>query len=429
MSLFGSFYSGVSGLNANGLAMGVIGDNIANMNTVGFKRSRVSFRDMMAYPVIGIGNQELVGRGTAMNSIDQQMTQGSFTSTGNGLDMAVSGRGFFVVNGNVGGQNSNFFTRDGNFHVDNEGYMVNNLSLRLQGYAADTGGVVGSSLGDLRFKDASSPAKATSLLELSANLDSQATAIPGGFDLTDPDNTSSFSSTMTVYDSLGAAHDVTVHFTKTGDGAWEWNAVVGADDSTSGNAEIQASGTLTFDTDGRLTDAATNAGAAFNFAGGAAQGQAVTFDFGDPINDGGSGLSGSTQYASTSSVSYQSQDGFATGDLQSVVVDGDGNITGTFSNGQRRTLGQVALADFKGEGLRRMGSNLWQATTESGDALIGAANSGTRGTIASSTLEQSNVDLAQEFVDMIIVQRSYQANSRTITTSDQMIQEVLQLKR
>lgn len=429
MSIYGSFYSGISGLTANGLAMGVIGDNIANMNTIGFKRSRISFQDMMAYPVIGVGTHQLVGRGAMMQGIDQQMTQGSFASTGNGLDLAIHGNGFFVVKGVVAGQNANFFTRDGRFHVDNQGYMVNGNGLKLQGYMADSRGVVGSALGDLRLKEANSPARATSSAELSINLDSQSEIIAAGFDLADAENTSNFSTTVTVYDSLGAAHDVTMYFTKVANGDWEWNAVVGENDSASGAREIQASGTLSFDTEGRLLASTTAPGSAFNFGGGAALGQAIAFDFGDAINDGGSGLSGSTQFASASSVSFQSQDGYATGNLQAVVVADDGTITGTFTNGQRRVLGQVALADFKGQGLRRMGSNLWQDTTQSGQAMIGTPNSGTRGGIASSALEQSNVDLAEEFVNMIVAQRAYQANSRTITTSDQMMQEALQMKR
>jgi len=221
---------------------------------------------------------------------------------------------------------------------------------------------------------------------------------------------------------------VEMYYTKTADGSWSWNAVVDAADSASGATEVQGSGALTFDTDGKLVTATTTANS-FSFTGGSAANQALSFDFGDPTADGGSGLSGTTQFASASAVTFQSQDGYSTGDLQNVVVDQDGIITGTFTNGQSRDLGQVAMADFKGSGLNRMGGNLWQATTSSGDPLIGVANSGTRGGINASTLEQSNVDLASEFVDMIVAQRGYQANSRTITTADELFQEALRIKR
>ncbi len=427
MSIYGSLYTGISGLNSNGMTMSVISDNIANMNTVGFKRSRASFQDIMAYPVIGVGTESYVGRGNMLSKVDNEMTQGSLQNTGNGLDLAIQGNGFFVVRGVQAGQDANFYSRAGQFHVDNEGYMVNLNNMRLQGYAADASGDISTVLGDLQFKDSTSPVSATSTVDLSVNLDAEAEAIPAGFDVADPENTSHFSTTITVYDSLGAARDVAAYFTKTADGSWSWNAVVDASDSASGNTEIQASGTLAFDTDGKLVTV-TTASNSFNFDGATAN-QAIEFDFGDPISDGGSGLIGSTQFASSSTVTSQGQDGYPAGDLQTVLIDEEGMIVGTFTNGQRRTMGQIALADFRGNGLRRMGGNLWQATTESGDALIGAPSSGTRGGISSSLLEQSNVDLASEFVDMIVAQRGYQANSRTITTADQLLQEALQMKR
>jgi len=427
MSIFGSFYSAISGLNTNSQAMGIIGDNLANMNTIGFKKSRANFQDLMAYSVTGVGSESYVGRGAMVQNVEQVMSQGSFVGTGNGLDLAIQGNGFFVVNGESGGQQSNFYTRAGQFHVDNDGYMVNGSGLRLQGYLANNSGDISSTLTDMNLMAASSPAKATEDIELTLNLDSTDTSV-AAFDIADRENTSHFNTSITTYDSLGAPHDVQVYFTKTADGNWDWNAVIEAEDSASGLAEIQGSGSLTFDNEGRLTDVTTTTNS-FSFSGGSAPNQAIAFDFGDPTSTGGTGLSGTTQFASSSSVSYQGQDGYSTGDLQTVVIDQDGIASGTFTNGQKRVMGQIAMADFKGTGLRRMGGNLWQETTSSGEALIGSANTGTRGAINSSTLEQSNVDMAAEFVDMIVAQRGYQANSRTITTADSLFQEALQMKR
>ena len=435
MSLYGSLYTAISGLSVNGMAMSVIGDNIANMNTIGFKRGRANFQDMMAFPVIGVGTESLVGRGAMLQSVSQEMSQGSFVNTGNGLDLAIQGEGFFAVKGTVSGQSSLFYSRAGQFHVDKDGYMVNAAGLKLQGYMADAAGKVSTSVSDLFFKNASSPANATNKVDLFANLDSGATAITGGFNAGTPptdtaaEATSNFNTSITVYDSLGAARDIRVYFTKTAAGQWSWNAMVAGKDSASGNAEIQASGTMTFDTDGKMVSATPSPSTgSFNFANATAS-QAVALNFGDPTSGGGTGLAGMTQFSGNSAVTYQSQNGNPPGDLQTVVIDDSGLITGSFSNGQKRRLGQVALANFQGQGLRRMGGNLWQESTESGKATIGAANSGSRGSISSSVLEQANVDLSQEFVDMIVAQRAYQANSRTVTTADSLMQEALNMKR
>lgn len=436
MSLFGAFYSGISGLNSNGLSMSVISDNLANMNTVGFKRSRANFQDLMSFPVIGVGTESYVGRGAVLSKVEQQMTQGSFISTGNGLDMAVQGNGFFVVNGDFQGQQGeNFYSRAGQFHVDKDGYLVNLNSMRLQGYLPTGSGAIGTSLTDMQLKDSISPALATNSVEMAMNLNSQSPVVDRvatPFDATDAD-TYQYQNSVTVYDSLGVAQDVEIFFTKTAEGpdpvgaTWEFHAMI--DDGT-GTLVEQGTGQLSFNTDGALQTVLPNPmEISFDFPGGATQGQTIAFDFGDPISDGGTGLDGTTGYGADFGISFKSQNGYPTGDLQTVVVDENGMITGTFTNGQRRSVGQIALADFRGVGLRRMGSNLWQETNATGQALIGAANSGTRGGIASSVLEQSNVDLAEEFVDMIVAQRGYQANSRTITTADQLLQETLNLKR
>jgi len=427
MSLSGSLYSAVAGLNVNSMAMSVIGDNIANMNTIGYKRSRACFQDLMAYPVIAVGSESYVGRGSVLQDIGQDMTQGSFANTGNGLDLAITGSGFFVVKGKIGGTEANYYTRAGQFQVSKDGYLENLTGLRVQGYMIGSDGTASQNLTDLEFRSATSPVKATGKITLDLNLSSSATTPTAAWDLQDPANTSNFSTTITVYDTLGAAHDVNVYFRKTANNTWDYHAVVDKTQTTSGLNEELGTGTLSFNSDGKLDTISSSGPFAYTFPGSGAQ--SLSFDFGDALSSGGTGLAGLTQFASASSVNSQGQDGFPAGTLQSIVVDTNGLITGTFTNGQRRDLGQIALADFRGNGLRRMGSNLWQETTESGQPVIGAANTGTRGGLASSALEQANVDLSSEFVDMIMAQRAFQANSRTITTSDQLIQEVISLKR
>ncbi len=432
MSLYGSLYSAITGLNTNGVSMSIIGDNLANINTIGYKRARASFQDMMAYPVIGAGRDSLVGRGAMLEDVEQLFNQGSFMNTGNGLDLAINGNGFFIVNGNVGGQETNFFTRDGQFHVDKDGYMTTMSGLRLQGYMADAAGNIGSTLGDIQFNGSTSPVSPTTEVSLTANLNFEDEAIVGGFDPTDPDGTSNFSTSISVYDALGGSHNMTVYFSKsdTNPNQWAFNAML--EDGTT----AVASGTINFTDDGKLLNYSPSS---FNLAlPGPAGGQNISFDFGDPMDidgdgtadaAGGTGLLGITNFASTSNLISQSQDGYPPGDLFSLNIDEDGLIVGSFTNGQKRTLGSLALADFNGAGLRRMGSNLWQSTTQSGEPNIGFASTGTRGAINSSVLEQSNVDMASEFVNMIVAQRGYQANSRTITTADQLMQEAINMKR
>lgn len=421
MSLYGSMYSGVSGLHVNGMAISVIGDNIANVNTIGFKKGRASFQDMMAYAVAGIGNGGQIGRGAKVGSVESLFLQGSFVNTGNGLDLAINGKGMFVMNGTVGGQTGNFFTRDGQFQVDKDGFLVNGRGLRVQGYTADALENIDPQLGDLQFNALASPVNATGEATFSLNLDASEEIIAGGFDPADPSATSNFTTTITVHDSLGGSHDMEVYFTKTADNTWNWNAMA------DGTGVVSASGQLTFDTDGRLQTSVTNQ-SNFNFDG-ATPNQAIEFDFGDAIADGGTGLLGTTQFSAASSMNSQGQDGYPPGDLQTLTVDDQGMITGTFTNGQRRVLGQAALATFNNYNLKRMGGNLWGETTQSGEPSYGTAGTGSRGDISSATLEQSNVDLAAEFVSMITSQRGFQANSRTITTADQMLQEVIAIKR
>jgi flagellar hook protein FlgE len=268
-------------------------------------------------------------------------------------------------------------------------------------------------------------------MTVTVNLSAAADAAPA-WDAADPINTSTFHTSTTVYDSLGNAHDVTLYFRKDSDNSWDWHAMVNGDEITNAPAgepfEV-ANGTLTFDTNGALdTEATTQSG--FDFIG-ATQGQVVDFDFGDSItDDGGTGLAGSTQLGAASTITGLAQNGFAGGSVSGVTVSGNGTIIGVFSNGQQRTLGQVVTANFASvDGLERGGEGLFAATVNSGEPLIGAPETGGRGSIVSGALEQSNVDLGTEFVNLIAYQRGFQANSKVITTSDEMYSELVNLKR
>ncbi|HWP04190.1 MAG TPA: flagellar hook-basal body complex protein, partial [Polyangiaceae bacterium] len=262
-----------------------------------------------------------------------------------------------------------------------------------------------------------------------ANLDASEAVPATAWDVLDPANTSNFSTTLTMYDSLGAGHTVDVYFEKTAAGAWNWHGVTdGADvGGTAGvNTEI-ATGTLTFDNTGKLTGVTGNTGVAVTFTNAAAQ--TIDFNFGTP-SPAGTGLDGITQFASPENVSSQSQDGYSSGDFSGVAVDGQGVVTGLYTNGQQLAVGQLAIAKFRSnDGLGRAGQNLWIETRDSGTAAFGTAGSGGRGAVSAGALEGSNVDLAEEFVGLIQHQRSFSANSKTITTADEMLQELINIKR
>jgi flagellar hook protein FlgE len=423
MSLLNALYSGVSGLSANGLAIAVIGDNIANVNTVGFKGSRILFQDLLSQTVLG----GQVGRGTAPQVIDKLMAQGNLQSTGSATDLALNGDGFFILRNRSGGL---YYTRAGQFRLDAQGYLVNPAGLFVQGYPESQSGVA-FGMQSLQLASAQSPPRTTTTATLTANLDAAAEVAPGGpaFDPANPAATSNFSSAMTVYDSLGQAHTLTLYFRKTAPGQWEWFAIAPAGDlAAPPPSGYSANGTLTFDPNGAL-QAATTASSRFDFVG-AQPGQTIQFDFGRSISAGGTGLAGTTQFASPSTVSFQSQDGYAAGTLQGITIDRDGVVSGSFSNGTTRSLARIAVATFQSQaGLEKAGGGLYRETLASGPALVGRANEGNRGSVASSSLELSNVDLAQEFISLITAQRAYQANSKTITTADALLGEVINLKR
>jgi len=432
MTVLSSMNSGVSGLKAESDALSVTGDNIANVNTSGFKAQRAVFEDVLGHSILAGTSTGLPGSGVKVGDVQQMFTQGTLSNTGVSTDVALNGDGFFVVKGTVDGVSSNFFTRAGEFAIDKDGKLTNTAGLKVQGYQANGDGTFAASLSDVSAPTAALPARATTAINITANIDSSAPVITAAWDPQDPANTANFSTTMSVYDSLGNAHTADVYFRKTADNAWDYHVLVpGADlnPPVVGNSEIGA-GALTFTTNGALDTEAVTTAVSATFGGGATAAQAITLDFGTSIADGGTGLDGTTQFAGPSNVSAQKQDGYASGDFSGVSVDGQGVVTGLYTNGEKIAMSQLGIAKFRSnDGLGRAGQNLWISTRESGTAAMGTAGSGGRGATTGGALEGSNVDLAAEFVSMIQHQRSFSANSKTITTADEMLQELISLKR
>jgi flagellar hook protein FlgE len=426
MSITNSLYIGISGLQAHGDAISIVGDNIANASTVGFKRNRASFEDMLGGEI----NGQRLGGGVIQTGPQTLWEQGTITRTDNPLDLAINGGGLFMVKGTHGGQTAQYFTRDGRFHLDNQGYVTNQGGLRLQGFAIDGRGQRSLTPGDLPLGARQSPPVATTKATMQLSLDSTS-AVGPAWDPTNPSGTSNYATSATVYDSLGTAHHVDVYFRARGGGAWEYHAMVdGADltGGTPGTPQEIANGTLQFNTDGTL-QAQTVATSSANFVN-ATPGQTITFNFGDDIASGGTGRNGTTQYTGASAVNGLDVDGRSAGKLNEIKITDDGKITGIFDNGDQFQLAQVALADFANEeGLRRVGDGLTMSTPESGQPLIDVAGAGARGSVVSGSLEASNVDIGNELVTLIAYQRAFEANAKTVTTADEMMSEVNNLKR
>jgi flagellar hook protein FlgE len=426
-------YTGVTGINAEGEALGTVGDNISNINTVGFKEQRTIFQDMLGHSITAGSATAMPGSGVMVGKIEQLFSQGSLSTTGVSTDVALNGDGFFVVKGTVDGVGGNFYTRAGTFNIDKSGFLVNTNALKVQGYQASANGTIQSAqIGDLKVPTAALPPAATTSMTITANLDSNAVVPTAAWDPQNPATTSNFSTSMQVYDSLGQAHSVNIYFRKTAANTYDYHALIDGGQLTGGTAGTNVevgTGSLAFTTDGALNTVTTTTAISANFLGATA-GQAIALDYGVPISGGGTGLDGTTQFAGPSNVSSQSQDGYSSGDLAGVTVDGDGTVRGMYTNGQKIAVGQLAIAKFRSnEGLGRAGNSLWIETRDSGVAALGTAGAGGRGAVSVGALEQSNVDLAKQFVDLIAHQRAFQADSKTITTADEMLQELVNIKR
>lgn len=425
-----AMFSGVSGLRAEGEAIGVVGDNIANVNTVGFKSQRAVFEDVLGHSILAGTSSALPGSGVRMGTVQQLFTQGSLSNTGVSTDVALNGDGFLVVAGTVDGITGNFYTRAGQLTIDESGDLVNLQGLNVQGYLANADGTLQAAVSNLAVPTASLAPFATSEISITANLDPRVPVET--FDIADPDQTSSSSTSITVFDSLGTARTLNVYFNNSGGNLYTYNVVAdGADiaGGTEGTPVLLGTGTLQFTTDGAL-DTATVPPLSISFAGGATANQEIELDFGQDITNGGTGLDGTTQFSSATAVSSQSQNGFASGEFSGLAIDGTGLVQGLYTNGQKITIGQLAVAKFRSNnGLGRAGQNLWIETRDSGTAALGAAGAGGRASVSGGALESSNVDLGEEFVGLIQHQRSFSANSRTITTADEMLQELINIKR
>jgi flagellar hook protein FlgE len=426
MSILASFNTGVTGLTAAGQSMSVIGDNIANAGTFGFKSSRAEFQDMLSNSLKGIDGGDQIGSGTKLAHVTPQFTQGTVARTQNITDLAINGNGFFAVEAPFG----QGFTRDGSFHFDKEGHMINGDGYKALGFQPNEKGEITNKLGPIKLGNTTIPATATKELKMSMNLDSRENVMV--FDPKNPDKTSNYNTSATVYDNVGTARLVTTYFNKKADGMWEYHAMVDGADAANGvpgQLSEMANGQLKFNAKGVLEEEIPGLNS-FNFNKGAAPGQQITLDFGKTIKEGGTGLDASTQYGSKSSIARHSQDGSSAATLASMSFNDEGILTAVYDNGVQRELGQVAVAKFENnEGLFKTGKNLFKETRKSGQAAMGKPGADGRGEVLAKSIEQSNVDIANEFIGLMAAQRNFQANTRTITTSDQMLQEVLNIKR
>lgn len=410
-----SMYAAVSGLRSHQTMMDVVGNNIANVNTTGFKRSEALFQDVLSQMIHGAGtptatlggtNPAQIGLGVMVAGIAQNLAQGSLQVTNRDLDLAIQGDGFFVVD--QGGEQ--MFTRSGSFFLDANGRLVNSDGGLIQGWTADTAGALldsGGTPGTIRIPigEQSAPV-VTSDVKLGGNLSADAAV-----------GTQYFTG-LSVFDEQGNPIDVDLTIEKTNDDEWTVSATYGPTQIP----VVLADNVLTFGANGELTSPAD---LQIDIAAGGIPGLGdVTFTI------GGASERRITQYGGGSSVAPVTQDGSAAGMLQSLRVGTDGVIVGAYSNGLVKAIGQVAMAAFSNpEGLERITGSNWRMTTNSGLAQIGTAGTGGRGSVAPGTLEMSNVDLAEEFTALIRAQRGFQANSRVVTSSDELLQEIVALKR
>jgi flagellar hook protein FlgE len=411
-----SFESGLSGLNTASKDLDVVGNNVANASVVGFKSSSAHFADVFANSLNGSGALQ-VGIGSKVSAVAQQFTQGNITSTANPLDIAINGKGFFRMDDNGVIK----WSRNGQFHFDSQGFIVNDQNLKLTGYGVDTNGnIVATSPGPIQISFGDIAPQATSQFAASINLDSRE-AQPKTTTFNPIDPTSYNQSTSgTVYDSLGNPHVLTFYYVKTAT-ANQWNAYTTIDGSLA-NATVGAgaAGTpiaLNFNSAGALTTTMP-VNASMVVSSGAATPLAFTLDY-----------TGSTQFGSPFDVTNLSQNGFTAGHLAGFNVANNGIIVGNYSNGLTRNLGQIVTADFRNpNGLAPLGNNVWIDTHDSGLPIVGVPTTGVLGSLQSSAVEDSNVDLTAELVRMITAQRNYQANAQTIKTQDQVMQTLVNLR-
>ena len=430
MSLTNALFSSVSGLDTASTAISIIGDNIANANTPGFKEKRAEFSAVLGQSITAGSGFAQIGAGARTNNVGTIFSQGTFEGTARGTDLGIEGRGFFVLESGAGRS----YSRAGLFGFDSAGTLVDALGNRVQGYGVDPAtGATNNSLGDIVLTMGLSAPRATTTLNLAMNLDANE-PVPAAFDPADTQNTSNAREVITIFDSLGSPREATVFFRKASPNNWEYHVTLADTDAGAPTGDpfvVQASGTLQFDAAGNLTgiDGGTaDPTVTFNLnnANGAQAAQPVTFSMGNlgPLSTGPV----STQYRTSTVTNSVSQDGFAPGALTALEFDQDGLMNAVFSNGVTSTLAQVALANFGNvEGLTNIGASQVIQSVESGPPVIAGANSGSLGSIRSNALENSNVDLAQQFVKLIVSQRAFQANTRTVSVANELLANLVSL--
>lgn len=422
------FQQGLSGLNAAAKNLDVIGNNVANSGTVGFKQSFAQFSDLYAASLSGSGALQ-IGIGTKVSNVVQQFTQGNVTNTTNPMDTAISGPGFFRL---VDPAGAITYSRNGQFQLDKNGFLVNNQGNQVTGYMPVNGVIVQAQVQPLQFSTADLTPVMSTTVTAGLNLDSRE-KLPVNAVFNPADATSYNKSTsMTVYDSLGGTHVTTLYFQRQSDGAVppaatnNWNVYMTLDGvAVAGNAALAGElTTLTFDSLGKLTaPAGPPIGLAttmplFPASTTVDPTQVLNFNFGQ-----------STQYGGNFGVNSLSQNGYASGRLSSFSTSPDGVILGRYTNGQSRPLGQILLANFTSpQGLQPLGNNAWAETAASGQPLTGTPGSSSLGVLQSSAVEDSNVDLTAELVNMITAQRTYQANAQTIKAQDTILQTIVNLR-
>jgi flagellar hook protein FlgE len=408
-----SFATSLSGLQANSQDLSVISNNLANLNTTAYKGATASFQDLFYQEIgsSGNGNPIQVGVGTTVGSIPANFTEGNIQTTGVPTDVAIQGNGFLVANDN----GEQVFIRAGDLTIQSDGTLVSSNGAIIQGYQAVNGAInTNETPGALTISSGTiNPPNPTTTAQLSLNLDS-GTAVGG-----------TFSTALTVYDSLGAPHILTYNFTNTAAGAWNYSITIpAADVGKTGNPVTINSGTLAFNGAGQLTTPTGNVTGITipNLADGA-----TTTNFTWQLyNSAGAGQL--TQVAASSATASTQQNGYASGSLSTYTINSDGTIEGTFSNGQTQPLGQILLATFANQqGLSRNGSNEFLSTLASGAPSIGVPGTGGRGTLSGGSLEQSNVDISTQFADLIVAESGYQANAKVVTTLDTIVQDTINL--
>ena len=410
------YQQGLSGLAASSNDLDVIGNNIANANTVGFKESSAQFADVYANTIASTVNNQ-IGIGTQLAAVQQNFSQGTINTTGQALNVAINGQGFYQLSNN----GSMVYSRNGVFQLDKNGFITNMQGLQLMGYGASAGGILNTaSTVPLKVPTSNIAPVATQNITAQLNLNSQ-DAVPSvaPFSATNS-QTYNYSTSISTFDSLGGSQQVNMYFVKTGANAWDVYA--GA-----ASGAISQIGSVGFSTSGGLTTTTATAPATTPGAG--------QLSFTIPNSDGSAtpqpltlNLTGTTQYGSKDGVNNLAQDGFASGQLTNFTISSSGVLTGNYSNGQTQSLGQIVLANFNNpNGLQNLGNNDFQQTADSGVPQISAPGSTNHGTLTGGALEQSNVDLTNQLVDLITAQRNYQANAQTIKTQQTVDQTLINL--